>query len=368
MESRAAIWAVGMLFFTAAVGGANGRNCGFPAIFNFGDSNSDTGSGSAAFIELVPPYGMSFRNMSKRASDGRLIIDFIAEHLGLPYLDGSLDSIGTNFRHGANFAVGGAKISPVVIQGVSIPIHLDVQVSQFLQFKSHSIAHHRQLRKKGHPPLESNLLPAIEDFSKALYTIDIGQNDITTDLYNSSISTIIDQFSNSLQRLLKNGAKFVWIHNTGPQGCLPGSINECLNKSSCLDEIGCAKGKNQQSQEFNQRLKHRIYELRAQYPRVAITYVDVYSAKYALIANAKRYGFYDLEKFCCGNKGPCGTKAMNGTLIGTACNDPSHYTNWDGIHYTQAANRFVANLILNGSLSDPPLPVSQACHKSMKSK
>ncbi|KAL6994341.1 hypothetical protein U1Q18_012447 [Sarracenia purpurea var. burkii] len=77
MESMAAIWAVGMLFFTAAVGGANGRNCGFPAIFNFGDSNSDTGSGSTGFLEVDPPYGMSFPKLSKRASDGRLIIDFI---------------------------------------------------------------------------------------------------------------------------------------------------------------------------------------------------------------------------------------------------------------------------------------------------
>ncbi|KAL6994340.1 hypothetical protein U1Q18_012446 [Sarracenia purpurea var. burkii] len=294
-----------------------------------------------------------------------------AENLGLPYLNGSLDSIGTNFRHGANFAVDGAKISPVVVQGASIPIHLDVQVSQFLQFKSRSIAQHRQLcnqRKSSRPRLESNLLPAAGDFSKALYTIDIGQNDIASGLYNSSISTIVDQFSNSLQRLLKNGAKFVWIHNAGPLGCFPGSINECLNKPNCLDEIGCSKRKNQQPQEFNQLLKHRIYELRAQYPRVAITYVDVYSAKYMLIANAKRYGFYGLEKFCCGNNGPCSSKTMNGTLIGTACNDPSHYINWDGIHYTQAANQFLANLILNGSLSDPPLPVSQACHKAMKSK
>ena len=47
---------------------------------------------------------------------------------------------------------------------------------------------------------------------------------------------------------------------------------------------------------------------------------------------------------------------------GDSCSNPWEYISWDGIHYTEAANQWVAGRILNGSLSDPPLPISEACH------
>jgi hypothetical protein len=54
------------------------KNCTFPAIFNFGDSNSDTGGLAAAFTQPTPPYGETFFHMpAGRDSDGRLIIDFM---------------------------------------------------------------------------------------------------------------------------------------------------------------------------------------------------------------------------------------------------------------------------------------------------
>ena len=55
-------------------------SCHFPAAYNFGDSNSDTGCVSAAFGRLHSPYGETFFGRpSGRYSDGRLIIDFIGE-------------------------------------------------------------------------------------------------------------------------------------------------------------------------------------------------------------------------------------------------------------------------------------------------
>lgn len=54
------------------------KQCSFPAIFNFGDSNSDTGAISAAFGQAPPPNGITFfHTPAGRFSDGRLIIDFI---------------------------------------------------------------------------------------------------------------------------------------------------------------------------------------------------------------------------------------------------------------------------------------------------
>ena len=52
--------------------------CGYEAIFNFGDSNSDTGGFWSVFPGAPPPNGMTyFKRPAGRASDGRLIVDFI---------------------------------------------------------------------------------------------------------------------------------------------------------------------------------------------------------------------------------------------------------------------------------------------------
>lgn len=58
--------------------GRSWQRCRFPAIYNFGDSNSDTGACNAAVAEIPSPYGRTFfKQPSARASDGRLIIDFL---------------------------------------------------------------------------------------------------------------------------------------------------------------------------------------------------------------------------------------------------------------------------------------------------
>ena len=57
---------------------ASTEECDFPAIFNFGDSNSDTGGLSAAFGQAGPPHGESyFHAPAGRYCDGRLVVDFI---------------------------------------------------------------------------------------------------------------------------------------------------------------------------------------------------------------------------------------------------------------------------------------------------
>jgi phospholipase/lecithinase/hemolysin len=61
----------------------------------------------------------------------------------------------------------------------------------------------------------------------------------------------------------------------------------------------------------------------------------------------------------CGNKG-----RINGSEIyAGSCEDPSMYISWDGVHYTEAANHWFANQIIDGSFSDTTIPISHACHK-----
>ena len=75
-------------------------------------------------------------------------------------------------------------------------------------------------------------------------------------------------------------------------------------------------------------------------------------------------------KVCCGYHEMydhvwCGNKAtINKTEVyGGSCKDPSKYVSWDGVHYTQAANLWVADQTHNGTLTDPPIPITHACHR-----
>ncbi|OMO52631.1 Peptidase S10, serine carboxypeptidase [Corchorus capsularis] len=87
---------------------------------SFGDSISDTGnllglqlSGSinSTHVDFLP-YGTTFfHHPTGRASDGRLVVDFITEALGLPFVRpffGRKNGGSQNFHKGVNFAIIGA--------------------------------------------------------------------------------------------------------------------------------------------------------------------------------------------------------------------------------------------------------------------
>lgn len=356
-------------------------NCNFPAIFNFGDSNSDTGGLSAAFGQAPYPHGETFFHApAGRFSDGRLIIDFVAEGLDLPYLSAFLDSIGSNFSHGANFATAGSTIRPqntTMAQSGYSPISLDVQGVQFSDFRTRS----RIIRQKGN--IFGQLLPKEEDFSQALYTFDIGQNDLTAG-YKLNMSTeqvkayvpdlLLSQFSNVIMKIYAQGGRSFWIHNTGPVGCLPYVMDRFFITAAQIDKSGCANPFNEVSKYFNLLLKKTVAQLRKELPLAAITYVDVYSVKYSLIGHAKMLGFENPFLACCGHGGKynynrfikCGSKkVVNGKeiVIASSCRDPSVRVSWDGTHFTEAANKWIFDQIVNGSFSDPPIPLHLACNR-----
>ncbi|XP_051143966.1 GDSL esterase/lipase At5g14450-like [Andrographis paniculata] len=347
--------------------------CSFPAIYNFGDSNSDTGGSSAAFDLVPPPNGESFFGRpAGRECDGRLIIDFIAEHLGLPYLNPYLDWLSTSYRQGVNFAAGRSTIrgqNKTMVELGTSPFSLDVQIAQFDQFKAKA----SKLQQR-----ESNgcKLSKPQEFSRALYTFDIGENDLIAGLRMlteaqllAAIPNIIDQLAAAVTHLYRQGARSFWIHNTGPVGCLPAATFNVSNpKRGFLDKYGCISGQNAMAIEYNRQLKGRVIRLRKELPQASLVYVDVYSAKYHLISNAKNYGFMDPMKICCGHHERnisvwCGQRRIiNGLeIFGTSCDSPESHISWNGLHYTQAANQWIADRILDGSFSDPPTPIAKAC-------
>ncbi|XP_020593938.1 GDSL esterase/lipase At3g26430-like [Phalaenopsis equestris] len=358
--------------------------CTFPAIINFGDSNSDTGGFSATFGPTPAPNGETFFRMpAGRFSDGRLIIDFIAERFGLPFLSSYLDSLGANYSHGVNFA---SVSSTMIDQNISLsqggysPFYLTIQVMQFSQF----IPRSQLFAKRGW--FFNSTMPRKEYFNQALYTIDIGQNDLTAGLLagktsDEFIPQTIEVFSGEVKRIYNMGGRYFWIHNTGPLGCLAyvlvGQNNTTAGE---LDAAGCAVIYNKAAQEFNVKLNETLVKMRKELPHAVITYVDIYSAKYSLFLEPAKYGFKDPLRVCCGHGGgkynfdfnvKCrSSPAVNGNgtkaLSAKACRQPSKKLVWDGVHFTDAANKVVFNLISTGKFSHPPRPLEMACKHQQK--
>lgn len=99
-----------ILYYPAALA----CHCPFNQIYAFGDSFTDTGNaapttGSGVFNRASnPPYGSTFFHRStSRYSDGRLVIDFVAHALSLPFLPPYLDK-NVDASYGVNFAVAGS--------------------------------------------------------------------------------------------------------------------------------------------------------------------------------------------------------------------------------------------------------------------
>ncbi|KAJ4848633.1 hypothetical protein Tsubulata_036281, partial [Turnera subulata] len=330
MEARNCIFQIITLTFIF-LSTAHSTIFNFPAAFNFGDSNSDTGNFIAAGLDrLNPPYGqIYFHQPSGRFCDGRLIIDFLSKSpsimrpfvpkmdaMDLPHLNAYLDAINKpSFRTGCNFAVAASKILPPTATSIS-PFSFGVQVNQFLRFKS------------------------------------------------LVLQVVAKEFEAGLKKLYDEGAMNFWIHNTGPLGCLTENVAKFGTDSSKLDEHGCVRGHNEAAKLFNLQLHVLTKKLKSQLSDSNITYVDIYTIKSNLIANYSLYGFEQSIMACCGYGGPplnydtrvsCGkTSVLNGTVTALGCSDSTKYVNWDGIHYTEAANHYVASQILSGKHSDPP--------------
>lgn len=93
-----------------------------------------------------------------------------------------------------------------------------------------------------------------------------------------------------VQQVYSLGGRSFWIHNTGPVGCLPYILERLPITAGQLNHLGCVGPVNDVAEYYNAKLKETVVDLRNQLPLAAITYVDVYSAKYRVISNAKKYG------------------------------------------------------------------------------
>ncbi|CAK9159260.1 unnamed protein product [Ilex paraguariensis] len=138
------------------------------AFFIFGDSSVDSGNNN--YIDTIPenrgnykPYAQNgfFKEPTGRFSDGRIIVDYIAEYANLPLIPPFLQP-SAEYVNGVNFASGGAGVLSTTNQGQAID--LKTQLKHFEEVQN---------------SLTKNLGDAEtkELLSEAVYFISIGSND-----------------------------------------------------------------------------------------------------------------------------------------------------------------------------------------------
>ncbi|BBN06335.1 hypothetical protein MPTK1_3g20230 [Marchantia polymorpha subsp. ruderalis] len=312
------------------------------AIFNFGDSTTDTGTNSylpnPAFLANFTPYGQTYFNRpTGRFSDGRLVIDILAAFFKLPLLLPYLTPNFTYYDNGVNFASAGSGLLDSTKAGMVVNIR--EQVQQFVKVKESLVSTHGSLSVK-------------LSMARSLFTISSGSNDIYYSYFPNQTSpetftdTMINELEKTLTALHAEGAnKFVLV-GLSPLGCVPSQV---LASGECNESL------NQIARLYNKKLSAFQLRITIKLLGSIVVVANVYDTLDGLIKNGEIFGFTQGSNACCGG-GPfrgavgnqCGFQDSAGNDLFTKCTDEEldHYVFWDFFHPTDRAYQTLAALFL----------------------
>ncbi|XP_062214980.1 GDSL esterase/lipase At1g28570-like [Phragmites australis] len=370
--AREALLVAGVVLLAAAAaaaadGGSGGAGVCFGQVFSFGDSLTDTGNFLLSVPEDFPdparnlPYGQTFFGRpSGRYTDGRNLLDFLAEAFGLPFVPPYLG--GGDFQHGTNFAVGGAT----ALSG-SFFRERGVEPT----WTPHSLDEQLQWFKKLLPSIAPSEPERSDIMSKSLFLVgEVGGNDYnhlivrgkSLDELHELVPNVVGAISSAITDLINLGAKKLVVPGNFPIGCVPLYLAIFpSHKEDYYDEqTGCIKWLNKFAEYHNKMLQEDLEKLRNLHPDVTIIYADYYGAALNIFRAPLQFGFTVPLNACCGSDAPynCSPSILCGRPGSMVCSDPSKYISWDGLHFTEATYKIVIQGVLGG-YAIPPL--SETC-------
>ncbi|XP_039116528.1 GDSL esterase/lipase At1g28570-like isoform X2 [Dioscorea cayenensis subsp. rotundata] len=238
-------------------------NC-FCSIITFGGSMADNGN-LLYYLHYqsavgYPPNGETFfGHPTGRFSDGRIISDFLAEWMGLPFLPAYLRGPdGHDFEKGVNFAFGGAtalNTSFFIDHGLPLPVKNISLYDQIGWFRDMLHDHCSSHSDCGHM------------LSRTLFIIGpVGENDIHMPLLQGTtvhqIKTIIypaiiQSVVSAIETLIELGARTIVVPNLHPGGCVPLILSAFQSSGQDYYDkrTGCIKWLNELTEFYNQLLQ-----------------------------------------------------------------------------------------------------------------
>ena len=305
--------AIAVLAGLVACGGAKATT--YPAIYSFGDSLSDVGNLSAGTAGTIPLPGFYFNG---RFSNGPNWLDDLSAKLGLPMSPALLG--------GDNYAVGGAQTGKTIVNNPPVPvIGLTDQVNSFQIFDSSP--------KPG-----------------ALYTLDIGANDIlmaVTALKNGQIS-FGDMTTTFLNEAVANAVGAISdLYTDGMRTLLYYEVPD-LSVVPDYKDLGSqfAADAGALAMDFNADVLSDVKALNLS--GLTVFDVPVFSMIDKIVADPTVFGLTNVTT-------PCFSGDIE--TPGSVCADPDHSLFWDGEHPTKVGHALTANLafdVLTGA-TDPLL-------------
>ncbi|CAL1372840.1 unnamed protein product [Linum trigynum] len=332
----------------------------YTSLFIFGDSAAAAGVDFAPgnFVSncLFPPYGETyFHHPTGRCSDGRVIADFIAQHLlGLPLLPAySGDPINniTTLSRGANLAVASATALDhefLEARGSSTcqNCSLSVQLHRFKTLLNSLCSDPWNCRDK----LRHSLF-LVGEIGGVDY---LGSNraGLPSGEIEDLIPFVVDRIGSAVEELIELGAVSFLVPGDYPTGCFPWILTRFRSSSrSDYDPVtGCLVYHNRFSDRHNRMLRDEIERVGKLHPSASIHYAGYFESAIRIHENPEEFGFEraTINRACCGSGGPYNYEpsAGCGEAGAVACERPGSYVKWDDHHYTEAANRVIAGDVI----------------------
>ncbi|KAL3624101.1 hypothetical protein CASFOL_032917 [Castilleja foliolosa] len=357
------------------IGNSENQHTLAPALYVFGDSIFDSGNNN-----LLPtlakadfsPYGIDFEGgATGRFTNGKTLVDFIAEFLGLPdsppYLSVKRVLSPGKQQRGLNFASGSCGILPQTGTILGKCLTFDEQIEMFEKTVTDDL-----------PRRYTNRDDLSNYLAKSIIVISVGSNDYINNYLDSEnfdtskrytpqsyARLLIRKLSQQFQRLYDLGARKVIMFEIGPIGCIPSITRQLKHDGKCAEEI------NQLAVMFNDHLAPMLENLTSTLQGSVFVLGHAHWLGYDAAINPSKYGNTKLTMLLLSYIGlkdsstACCVTWMNGTsgcipeLGPWACRHPAQHYFWDGYHLTETMYRTIATHCINGSSVCLPKNIKQ---------